>query len=93
MQQIGGFGPNERKFYIDGAWTTPQSHATTAVINPATEEPVARIALGNQGVDHGFPIVTRGGAKRRLQGACRRGIVDACQRQDRRAQNAGVLLA
>ncbi|MFC5315165.1 aldehyde dehydrogenase family protein [Azospirillum rugosum] len=32
--------------YIDGAWVAPQGGTSHAVINPATEEPVARIALG-----------------------------------------------
>ena len=34
-------------FYIDGAWTAPQSQQTKEVINPATEEPTARIGLAN----------------------------------------------
>lgn len=33
-------------FYIDGAWTAPQGTATLDVINPATEQPIGRIALG-----------------------------------------------
>lgn len=35
------------EFYIDGAWVTPESHTTVAVINPATEEEIAPIAIGN----------------------------------------------
>ncbi len=36
-----------RAFYIDGAWVEPGREAREApVVNPATEEPVARIALG-----------------------------------------------
>lgn len=38
--------PTER-FYIDGAFVAPLSDERSAVINPATEEPVATIALGN----------------------------------------------
>jgi len=34
-------------FYIDGQWQKPQGSDTTAVVNPATEEPVARVAMGN----------------------------------------------
>lgn len=34
------------KFYIDGAWVDPVSPRTLDVINPATEQPVARISLG-----------------------------------------------
>jgi aldehyde dehydrogenase (NAD+) len=36
------------KFYIDGAWQTPVSNATRAVVNPATEEVLYEIALGSQ---------------------------------------------
>lgn len=36
------------QFYINGQWVTPQGSATHEVINPATEQPVARIRLGNQ---------------------------------------------
>jgi aldehyde dehydrogenase (NAD+) len=33
-------------FYIDGEWVAPATPRTHEVINPATEEPVARISLG-----------------------------------------------
>ncbi|WP_028469451.1 aldehyde dehydrogenase family protein [Neptunomonas japonica] len=36
-----------QKFYIDGQWLEPQGQATLSVINPATEEPIANIRLGN----------------------------------------------
>jgi aldehyde dehydrogenase (NAD+) len=39
---------NEQKFYIDGAWVTPLSGNTLDVINPATEERFATIALGSE---------------------------------------------
>ncbi len=39
---------NARRFYIDGEWVDPQSTETLDVINPATEKPIATIALGNQ---------------------------------------------
>jgi aldehyde dehydrogenase (NAD+) len=35
------------KFYIDGAWVDPVTPRTHDVINPATEEPVAKISLGS----------------------------------------------
>jgi aldehyde dehydrogenase (NAD+) len=35
------------KFYIDGAWVDPVTSSPRDVINPATEEPVARISLGS----------------------------------------------
>ena len=35
-----------RQFFIDGAWVDPISEETLDVINPATEKPVATIALG-----------------------------------------------
>jgi len=38
---------NAQKFYIDGAWVDPVEKNTLDVINPATEEPCARIALGS----------------------------------------------
>ncbi|MDZ4393624.1 aldehyde dehydrogenase family protein [Cypionkella sp.] len=39
---------NMTKFYINGAWVQPNSAARTGVENPATEEIVAEVALGNQ---------------------------------------------
>lgn len=36
------------KFYIGGAWVEPNSPARMGVENPATEEIVAQVALGNQ---------------------------------------------
>ncbi|TMA34420.1 MAG: aldehyde dehydrogenase family protein [Deltaproteobacteria bacterium] len=35
------------QFYIDGRWVEPAEARPYAVINPATEEPIARIALGS----------------------------------------------
>jgi aldehyde dehydrogenase (NAD+) len=35
------------KFYINGKWVDPTTPKTLDVINPATEEPVAKISLGN----------------------------------------------
>ena len=35
------------KFYIDGEWRKPIGSATAVVVNPATEQPIAEIALGN----------------------------------------------
>ena len=32
---------NRMQFYIDGAWVDPVVKKSTAVVNPATEEPVA----------------------------------------------------
>ncbi len=37
-----------KQFYIDGAWVASQGDQTLDVMNPATEEPIARISLGNQ---------------------------------------------
>jgi aldehyde dehydrogenase (NAD+) len=36
------------KFYIDGEWVEPSSSETLEVINPATEQPIATIALGGE---------------------------------------------
>ena len=35
-------------FYIDGAWRDAAGHATTEVINPATEAAIADVALGRE---------------------------------------------
>ena len=35
-----------RQFYIDGRWVAPLTSDTLDVINPATEEPIATIAMG-----------------------------------------------
>ncbi|MGI8507062.1 MAG: aldehyde dehydrogenase family protein [Solirubrobacteraceae bacterium] len=37
---------NCQRFYIDGEWVPAQSSETLEVINPATEKPIATIALG-----------------------------------------------
>lgn len=34
------------KFYIDGQWRKPDGSGFKEVINPATEEPIARVAMG-----------------------------------------------
>ena len=38
---------NYQKFYIDGQWVDPVGKDTLDVINPATEESIATIAMGN----------------------------------------------
>jgi aldehyde dehydrogenase (NAD+) len=38
---------NLNRFYIDGAWVTPQSEQRFPVLNPATEQRVGEIILGN----------------------------------------------
>ncbi len=35
------------EFYIDGAWVTPESNKTVPVVNPATEQEIAPVAIGN----------------------------------------------
>ena len=35
------------RHYIDGAWTAPVGSGTLAVVNPATEELIARVAAGS----------------------------------------------
>lgn len=37
------------KFYINGEWVDPVQPRTHEVINPATEEPIAKISLGSAG--------------------------------------------
>ena len=36
-----------RQFYIDGKWVNPTEGRDWEVINPANEEPIATISLGN----------------------------------------------
>ena len=38
---------NLRKFYIDGQWVDPISARTMQVVNPATEQKIGNVALGN----------------------------------------------
>jgi len=38
---------NLQKFYINGKWVTPNSTKTMAVLNPATEDLIGEIILGN----------------------------------------------
>ncbi len=38
---------NLLKFYIDGEWTAPASDTTMPVFNPATEEQIGTVAMGN----------------------------------------------
>jgi len=40
--------PKDRKFYIDGRWVDPIGQRTLAVTNPATEETVDTIAIGEE---------------------------------------------
>ena len=39
---------NRTKFYINGEWVAPSSSETLEVMNPATEQSIGEIALGNQ---------------------------------------------
>jgi aldehyde dehydrogenase (NAD+) len=39
---------NLQKFYINGEWVNPLSAATMAVLNPATEQQIGLVALGNE---------------------------------------------
>lgn len=36
------------QMYIDGAWTNSQSSETKDVINPTTEEVIAKVPIGNK---------------------------------------------
>src|SRR5215469_6914229 len=46
---MGEGGMQERlKFYIDGKWVDPVTPKTLEVINPANEEPFAKISLGSK---------------------------------------------
>ena len=39
---------NNNKFFINGKWVEPNSNETLSVINPATEEVICDISLGNK---------------------------------------------
>ena len=39
---------NVEKFYINGEWVTPKSSKAMPVINPANEEEIAKVYLGNE---------------------------------------------
>ena len=39
---------NLQKFYIDGQWVAPQSSKKMPVVNPATEEVIGEVILGNE---------------------------------------------
>ena len=39
---------NVEKFYINGEWVTPKSSNSMPVINPANEEEIATVYLGNE---------------------------------------------
>ena len=38
---------NLKRFFINGEWVDPVSDQTMLVINPATEEQIGTVALGN----------------------------------------------
>jgi len=49
-----------RKFYIDGQWVTPDSTTEFPVLNPATEQQIGMITLGNAAdVDHAVAAASR----------------------------------
>ena len=51
---------NLLKFYIDGAWVDPVATTTMPVLNPATEEQIATVALGNEAdVDRAVAAATK----------------------------------
>ncbi|MEN9509306.1 MAG: hypothetical protein RLZZ621_1869, partial [Gemmatimonadota bacterium] len=47
QQEAASVMTDHLKFYIDGQWVDPIGTATLDVINPATEESIGRIAMGN----------------------------------------------
>ncbi len=44
-----------RQFYINGKWVNPAKAHDFEVIDPATEQPIARISLGSSADAHGRP--------------------------------------
>ena len=65
---------NALKFYINGSWVHAPSPATLEVINPATEQPFARISAGTAAdvecavaaAKAAFPSFSRTGKSERL---------------------------
>lgn len=52
---------NLTKFYIDGQWVDPRSTETLPVLNPATEEQIGTVAMGNaQDVDRAVAAAKAG---------------------------------
>src|SRR5579871_119767 len=66
---------NSHKFYIDGEWVDPIGRGKWEVVNPATEEPIAEVALGTSAdVDRAvaaaraaFPAFARTSRRERLE--------------------------
>jgi aldehyde dehydrogenase (NAD+) len=51
---------NTEKFYIDGVWSEPVGQLTHALINPATEQPIASIRMGDRAdVEHAVSAARR----------------------------------
>ena len=51
---------DRRKFFIDGAWIEPQGADTRAIVNPATEQPIATISLASSSdLDHAVAAAHR----------------------------------
>ena len=48
QEAMGMYQDHLKQFYINGEWVAPEGSATMDVINPATEEVVGAIALGNE---------------------------------------------
>jgi aldehyde dehydrogenase (NAD+) len=74
------------KFYIDGEWRKPTGSATASVVNPATEQPIAEVALGNE-KDVDCAVAA---ARRALAGWSRRPVAERAALLDR---VHGLLLA
>lgn len=57
---------NLKRFYINGEWVDPISDQTMLVINPATEEQIGTVALGNaRDVDLAVEAASRTISRRR----------------------------
>lgn len=44
LAEVGFLG----KFYVGGEWRKPSGSGTASVVNPATEQPIAEVALGDE---------------------------------------------
>ena len=72
---------HDKQFYIDGQWVEPIGKETLEVINPATEQPIATIALGNEkDVDRAVAAARRAISEDTAAGAAAWGVGEAKRR-------------
>ena len=82
---------DKRKFYIDGQWVDPLKPNDLAVINPATEKPVAVITMGTAAdIDRAVSAAKRVADAVRREADGGRWLAAAATAQDGRDGSAGL---